>query len=78
MATAGSKRVKEEEPDESNVSMRGSDVPAEEESSSPPKSAGRDQELSSTTLTFGGKRIHVDVKENARGRFIKITEVGCS
>jgi hypothetical protein len=31
-------------------------------------------ELATTTLTIGGKRFHIDVKENSIGRFVKMRE----
>jgi len=35
-----------------------------------------EQELASRTIQIQNKRFYLDVKQNARGRFIKITEVG--
>ncbi|XP_052212893.1 transcriptional activator protein Pur-beta-like isoform X2 [Dreissena polymorpha] len=38
--------------------------------------ASGEQELASKTLTIQSKRFYLDVKQNRRGRFIKIAEVG--
>ncbi len=35
-----------------------------------------EQELASRTIQIQNKRFYLDVKQNSRGRFIKITEVG--
>ncbi|XP_052212898.1 transcriptional activator protein Pur-beta-like isoform X3 [Dreissena polymorpha] len=40
-----------------------------------PQASG-EQELASKTLTIQSKRFYLDVKQNRRGRFIKIAEVG--
>ena len=36
---------------------------------------GGQEELATRTLVLEGKRFHLDVKENQRGRFLKIAEI---
>ena len=36
---------------------------------------GGEQEIDSRTIQIENKRFYIDIKENARGRFMKITEV---
>jgi PurA ssDNA and RNA-binding protein len=38
-------------------------------------SGGDEEELASKTLMIQSKRFYIDVKQNQRGRFIKIAEV---
>ena len=36
---------------------------------------GGQEELATRTLVLEGKRFHLDVKENQRGKFLKIAEI---
>jgi hypothetical protein len=58
-------------------SMSGSETGSEDQGGRPPRGGGGPAggDLASRTLVLESKRFYLDVKENTRGRFIKIAEI---